>query len=72
MELCSYSVVVTIGGDVLSVEPHGGGDGAADPVDHDVVEQLVQRKLLGQFAVGEISVIFVGPEVQMKMKLRPN
>ena len=33
---------------IFGVESHGGGDGFGGPIDHDVVEQLVQRELLGE------------------------
>ena len=33
---------------IFGVESHGGGDGFGSPIDHDVVEQLVQRELLGE------------------------
>ena len=34
-----YSLV--IGGEVLLVESHGGGDGVGDPVEHHITEQSV-------------------------------
>ena len=33
---------------VFGVESHGGGDGFGSPIDHDVVEQFVQRELFGE------------------------
>ena len=40
---------------VLCVEPHGGGNGVGRPVDHDVVQKLVERELLGQESVVGVS-----------------
>ena len=54
--------VVAVGADVFGVEPHGRGDGAREPVEHHVVEELVQSELLRQVAVRMVPVGLVGPE----------
>ena len=44
--IMKYLKEILVGSDILGVEPHRGGDGAGDPVYHDVVQQLVQSELL--------------------------
>ena len=36
---------------IFGVESHGGGDGVGGPIDHDVVQYLVQSELLGEKSV---------------------
>ena len=37
--------------EIFGVESHGGGDGVGGPIDHDVVQHLVQSELLGEKSV---------------------
>ena len=47
---------------IFGVESHRGGDGFGGPIDHDVVEQLIKRKLLGEESVVRGSALgSIGP-----------
>ena len=67
-----YLEIFPICSRVFGVESEGGGDGARDPVDHDVVQQLVQGELLGEVAVGKVPVVAIRPKLfYLKTAKRP-
>jgi hypothetical protein len=47
------------------VQANGMSGIAAEPVDHDVVEQLIHRELLSESAVGSFQVVRMHPEAEL-------